>query len=403
MSSDKHILEGDYLGIPLYPPTGDECCSLSGFELTTLEKPLPYSQMLTKKTRNDKSCCYDYSVSSDTKSPAQSSESTVATPAQSLDTVSFGSTHDALSFDATISFEVMRIIYSTEQSIEDLSARYFDGLHRWVQFYCRDRFGKDLVQYNVAPTAEFSLLLLCMCLITYDPVENASSLIPHDALYFHAKTLFAQVQVLRHPSMHLIQAGTFLSMYEYAHGHSDAALASIDICARLAYKLGLNKKPTRLGWSESWNMWWALVVFERIYYCESSLTHVPLITIAPEETDFLPHEVGDCNGDPNMNPGFRITPVTRAGVGCYGRAAQAAYLLDRVIQTVKTSTHISTSDQIATLIFLDGELQRLLSVTMNKCHGKRAGHCGAVGTSIRFVTPKFSLRYACTSKRVPNA
>ena len=335
-------------------------------------------------------CCYDYAVTLDSKSPAQTSEATVTTPVQPLDGASFGSTHDTSSFDSTISFEVMRIIEAAEQSIEEFSTHYFEGLHRWVPFYCPDRFGKDLVQHSASPTAKFSLLLLCMCLVMHNPSRTASSPISHDALYFHAKTLFAQIQVLRQPSIHLIQAGTFLSMYEYAHGNADTALASVDICARLAYRLGLNNKPTRLGWSESWNLWWALVVFERIYYCESSLTHVPLITAPPEETDFLPHEVGDCNGDPNMNPGFRIIPVNRAGIGCYGRAAQAAYLLDRVIQAVNTS-HNAAPDQVATLIYLDGELQRLLSVTMNKCHEEWGVHCGAVGASIRCVILEISL------------
>lgn len=306
----------------------------------------------------------------------------MTTPVQSSPAV-ISSSHDTLSLDATIPLEVLRIIEATHSSIEHFSKRYFSGLHLWIPFYCPDRFGKDLVQFNAAPTAQFSLLLLCMCLVTYAPPEHTTPLVSHEALYFHAKTLFTQIRVLRQPSAHVIQAGIFLSIYEYAHGQADTALESIDLCARLAYKIDMNKKPTQLGWSENWNTWWSICIFERIFYCESSLGHIPLITTAPEETDLLPHEVGNCDVIMGINPGFRVTPVNRAGVGCLGRAAQAAYLLDRVIQTIR-ATRLSASDQIAKLVYIDGELQRLLAVTMNKCQSEFGGHCGAVGSSIRF-------------------
>jgi hypothetical protein len=281
---------------------------------------------------------------------------------------------------------VVQIIKATQQSIDDISARYFSGVHLWLPFLCPDRFSKDLYQFHAVPTAEFSLLLLCMCLVTYDPLEDSSPLIDHGVLYFHAKTLFTQIQVLRYPSKHPIQAGLLISVYEYAHGRPEAALMSIDICARMAYRIGMNKKPTSLGWSEPWNTWWAIVIFERIFYCESGLNDIPLVTVLPDATDLLPHEVGDCDREPSLNPGFRVAPVSQLGVGCLGRAAQAAYLLDRVIQTIK-ATSTTTADRIANLIYLDGELQRLLSVTMNKCYGLSGGHCGAVGASIRFVYP----------------
>jgi hypothetical protein len=149
----------------------------------------------------------------------------------------------------------------------------------------------------------------------------------------------------------------------------------------------MNKKPISLGWSEPWNTWWAIVIFERIFYCESTLTDIPLVTVAPDETDLLPHKVGDCDREPSLNPGFRVGPVNQLGVGCLGRAAQAAYLLDRVIQTIK-ATSTTMAERIANLVYLDREIQRLLSVTINKCNGLTGGHCGAVGTLIRFVYPR---------------
>lgn len=340
---------------------------------------------LLTRPSNNKVCCYDYGGTPDSLSPSQATESPGSyTPPHSAPTATIGSIHDSRFLDATIPREVIQMIDATQQSIDYISARYFDGIHLWVPFLCSDRFSKDLFQFQAVPTAEFSLLLLCMCLVTYDPPKDPPPPIDHNALYFHAKTLFTQIQVLRKPSTHLIQAGLLISIYEYAHGRPDVALASTDICARMACRIGMNKKHTSLGWSEAWNTWWAIIIFERIFYCESTLTDVPLVTIAPDETALLPHEVGDCDSEPGLNPGFRVAPVSQVGVGRLGRAAQASYLLDRVIQTIK-ATSATTADRIANLIYLDGELQRLLSITMKKCHGLRGGHCGAVGAAIRFV------------------
>ncbi|KAK7189085.1 fungal specific transcription factor [Paraphaeosphaeria sporulosa] len=336
--------------------------------------------------QNNKTCCYEYGGTPHSLSPTQATESPVAhTPPQIASPASIGSIHDARFLDATIPREVMQIIDATQQSIHDISSRYFNGIHLWVPFLCPDRFGKDLFQFQAVPTAQFSLLLLCMCLVTYDPPEDQPPPIDQNVLYFHAKTLFTQIQLLTIPSTHHIQAGLLISVYEYAHGRPGSALLSTDICARMAYRIGMNKKHDSLGWSEAWNTWWAIVIFERIFYCESTLTDIPLVTAAPDETALLPHEVGDCTRGSSLNPGFRVAPVSQSGIGCLGRAAQAAYLLDRVIHTIK-ATSVPTTDRIAHLIYLDGELQSLLSIVMKKCHGLRGGHCGAVGSSIRALS-----------------
>jgi hypothetical protein len=297
---------------------------------------------------------------------------------------------DPVALNATISLEVIRIIQTCHQSIDDIGTRYFNGLHLWVPFLCPGRFQKDLAQFRSVPTADFSLLLLCICLITYDPPQRHPPPIAHDTLYLHAKTLFTQIQVLRRPSIHLIQAGIFISIYEYAHGRPDSALASIDICARMAYKSRVHQKPERPGWSEAWNTWWAIRIFERIFYCETTLTDLPLITSAPDEADLLPYEVGDSECEKISKPSCQVVPMSILEVGCLGRAAQATYLLDRVIQTMKITT---ATNQIHSLVVLDSELQRLLSAAMNSCHGKRGGHCGAVGISIRFDLSIAAARY----------
>lgn len=298
---------------------------------------------------------------------------------------------DLATFDAKIILEVVEIIRASHQSINDIGNRYFKGLSLWVPFLCPVQFKKALVKFELAATAEFSLLLLCMSLNTYDPPHHCPPPIEHDALYLHAKTFFAQLQVLRPPCLATIQAGIFISTYEYAHGRPDDALTTIDTSARMAYRAGIHQKPERPARSEAWNTWWALRIFERTFYCETTLTDLPFITSTPDESEPLPHQNGDDESEERPSWTTKITPVNLVDVDCLGRAAQAARLLDRVFETMKS---VAATNQIPTLIFLDGELQRLLSVTMNMCHGERGGHCGAVGISIRFVLREGEMDYA---------
>jgi hypothetical protein len=294
--------------------------------------------------------------------------------------VPIGSLLDPTALNATLYLEVIRTTQASHQSIDDIHNRYFNGIHGWIPFICPDRFQKDLAQFQLVPTAEFSLVLLCMGLISYDPPQTHPSPIGHEVLYLNAKTLFTQIQVLRRPTIHLIQAGIFISIYEYAHGRPDSALASIAICARMAYKAGIHHKPEVPGWSQAWNTWWAIRIFERIFYSETELTEFPLTTSAPDESDPLPFEVHGLECVERSKSNDQIAPLTSEEAGCLGRAAQAVYLLDQVMQAIKIT---SVDSRISRLIDLDSQLQQLLSVTMNKCHGKLGAHCGAVGTSIR--------------------
>ena len=291
--------------------------------------------------------------------------------------------------NATIPSQVLQIIQTTHQSIDEITTRYFNGLHLWIPFLDSAQFHKDLLESHSLPTPDFSILLLSMCLLTYDPTPNHPLPIDHDTLYLHAKTLFTQTQVSQHPSIHSIHAGIFVSMYEYAHGRADAALASIDICARTAYKLGLDRPPECAGGTQAWNTWWAIRILERVFYCETSSTNIPLVSSSPKETNLLPREISSSASEEVSRPSGQIVTISTAGigVGCLARAAQAAYLLDRVFQSLKISP---ATDRITVLLGLDTELQRLLSTTISKCHDHRGGHCGAVCISIRSVATLLS-------------
>ncbi|KAH7071841.1 hypothetical protein BKA63DRAFT_58556 [Paraphoma chrysanthemicola] len=285
---------------------------------------------------------------------------------------------DPAYFYTTSALAIFRIIDESGRSIEDISLRYFNGIHLWIPFFCPGRFREDVLCYHSQPTAEFSLLLLCMCLLTQNRAQKHGQLTNHAMLYFHAKSFLAQLHAVLPASVQLIQAGLFISIYEYTTCHPDKALVTIDTCIRLSYQLGLHKKPECPGRSEGWNTWWGLRIFERIFYCDATTREAPLISAAPNHDDSLPYEVDELDGEQRLIWSGTLTPLRVTGVGCLGRASQAAWLLDRVIKATASDPH-----DLPSLVALDGELQQLLSITMDKCHGRRGRHCGAVGTAIR--------------------
>lgn len=281
--------------------------------------------------------------------------------------------------ESQLSLEALRIIRTIHPSVQDIGERYFNGPHTWIPFLCPSHFQKILAQFESSPTEELALLLLCTCLVTYDPTRSQPSTVEHEEIYLNAKMLFTQIQVLQPPSIHLIHAAIFISIYEYARRQLDQALATIDLSARMAYKLGLHLSDIDI----EWNTWWATRIFERIMYCEVPWTSPPMITSAPDEADRVPSEVGNSRDHRKWPVICLVTPANLAQTSCLGRAALATYLLDRVIQAVKDA---AATTPISTLISLDVRLQQLLSATIDKCHGKREGHCGAVGISIRLVS-----------------
>lgn len=191
-----------------------------------------------------------------------------------------------LSSEANLYLEVHRLIRATGKFVDDISARYFHGLHRYLPIVSRTRFHSRLLTARETPSAGFSVLLLTICLVASSPepqpypVEEgaAKSLAPAEvdrrSLYLTTRSLFAQVQALFPPSIHLVQAGILLALYEYACGDADKAFTSVASCARMAYTTGIaatsmsatlknSDADVQLQEAEEGNTWWGLVICER--------------------------------------------------------------------------------------------------------------------------------------------
>ena len=174
--------------------------------------------------------------------------------------------------DSLFHSQVSHIIRADGQYIDDVTSQYFRGIHRWLPIISRKRFHQQLMNIQNVPTADFSILLLCMRLITQHPSADPSKEQDREVLYLATKTLFTQVQAFISSSIYMIQSGVIIACYEHAHGMVEASSISIGTTSRMAFAAGLHNKQCseELQGSDSWladeealSTWWGLVIQDR--------------------------------------------------------------------------------------------------------------------------------------------
>ncbi|CAJ2511203.1 Uu.00g068280.m01.CDS01 [Anthostomella pinea] len=295
--------------------------------------------------------------------------------------------------------QVNRMIRSTGQFVDDVSARYFQSVHRFLPFISRARFHDNLITLGAAPAADFSIILLSICLITHNSVTRTTwpEAADEREIYVSARSLFAQLQAVLPPSVHLIQAGLLLAEYEYACGEADTAFTTIAGCARMAYAARIHSHSsakvaqgpaytTELEKEEAANTWWALVICERMIAFEVTVPEQPLVTLAPSEDARLPTEpeVLDRSDvlDRSSICNVVVSSLFTIEVGGFGRAAQAASLADRVIQAFSIA---DLRSRLVHLDALDSALQSFLTTVLSQCHGQWGIYCAAIALAIRTI------------------
>lgn len=181
----------------------------------------------------------------------------------------FGS--DSQSSSQTICEQVCQTIGEIGQHADVLAHCY---LHLWLPFLSRDTLHRSLVRFPASGDAEFSLLLLSVCLIGYIPASEAAFHL--DELYQRAKAAAALLQLYPVASLDSIRAFTLLGIYEYCTQRVDDALTTLTVAIRTSYSIHLEEKGKgdRLQQSETGidvnvyqleanNLWWTLVICER--------------------------------------------------------------------------------------------------------------------------------------------
>lgn len=204
-----------------------------------------------------------------------------------------GSTH----LEELLNREVTRVFQAGRLSLLDVAQRFFKGFHKWLPVVSPGRFHQVAAAATAnggagggnagapstpsPPPADFSLLMLAMCLVTLPPApegaaspDPAQQAVQPESLYLTVKVLFAQTQAVMCASTVLAQTGLIIAAYEYACQKLNAAYISIGTCVRTAHALALDKTGAGVGMQhmepaqqlrqrEDWNVWWGVVILER--------------------------------------------------------------------------------------------------------------------------------------------
>lgn len=98
----------------------------------------------------------------------------------------------AITSEASLYVHFNQLIRATDQFVDNVSVRYFQGMHRYLPIISRTSFHNYRITLGT-PFAGFSVLLMCICLITSSSKVGQRPVGRH-ALYFTTKSLLAQGQ-----------------------------------------------------------------------------------------------------------------------------------------------------------------------------------------------------------------
>ncbi|OKL61727.1 hypothetical protein UA08_03064 [Talaromyces atroroseus] len=252
------------------------------------------------------------------------------------------------------------------QFVDDISTRYFRSFHLHLPIISRTRFYNNLITLGTARAADFSVLLLTICLITHAPAlgyehsHEAPRPVEQQTLYLIARSLFAQVQVSCPPSVPLVQTSLLLAMYEYTHGRPDDAFVTIAGSARMAYAARIHARDRHkaqmthiagkntnsdllLQAEEAANTWWAIVIFERTFFSEVACIDQPLVTVFPGGDARLPFDLQVFDQldvlDPRLDTNIQnflslVMPNTVGQLGVYCAAISISIRSQEALDTV---------------------------------------------------------------------
>lgn len=232
-----------------------------------------YSRLLTKRCfRKSLTCVYANKDRRFQHDKHQSTSSTVLSASQSIPS-------EPAVADASLYRQVLQLIHQMGQLVDDLSARYFQGPHRYLPVCSRPYFYSNLITLGAIPSAEFSILLLTICLTVSAAHADQQS------LRRTTNRLIALVRESYPTSIPLIQSRLLLAIYDYTHGRPEDAFQAISGCARMAYATRIHlhflpacRKDTitssanikarseldgPLQATEAANTWWGIIICER--------------------------------------------------------------------------------------------------------------------------------------------
>ncbi|RFU26305.1 hypothetical protein B7463_g10029, partial [Scytalidium lignicola] len=241
--------------------------------------------------------------------------------------------HSALYSHRPAPLMVMEYIGS---DVADLCQLYFLTIHQWFPFIIKKRLLQNLARFEHNHEADIALLLLCMKLLSTPPCTDT----PGSREYFSARSLKASLDGAGMISLPLLQATTLLALYEISHGILPAGYLTVGLAARIGIMMGLHcsrnatqllKLPDTLTLrEEERRTWWTILILER--YINLGPRGLALATPEPCQGHLLPITDGQWDkGEIGGNEPLYTTRFSSPGISQFGRTAQAAHVLGKVL------------------------------------------------------------------------
>ena len=232
--------------------------------------------------------------------------------------------------------------------VRDIVERYFENVHLWLPVVSKKRMQLTFENPHLELTADLTLLLLGMKLVTQTPHGG-----PQDAqnqLYATVKRQFAIVESSALISLQLIQAAILIATYEIGHAIYPAAYLTTGQCTRLGYLMGIHDRtavPQILNRSGAWaeveevkRAWWACQLLER--YVNLGTEGRPNATEDPSPSTVLPADDKSWDqGEMTTSEPLYVSTPTSVRAGAFARTCQATHLLGRLRRLLNDCVHNS--------------------------------------------------------------
>ncbi|CAI6100107.1 hypothetical protein V2G26_008625 [Clonostachys chloroleuca] len=256
---------------------------------------------------------------------------------------------------------IMGLLTSKNIIWRDSVNLYFQTTNLWLSAIHQDRFLRKIETLGQNDSPEdpcLALLIVCMHLVT-SYADAGNQVMPDGTemlvlpTYIIAKRLLSMLRAQVAPSMELIQCAALLCLYEFGHG--DFMKAYVTVGDAYTTAKFLNIRPIKYNEAERdlpvspedeerWNLYWALLIVDRLLRVERRLMWKPFHVSCPADDDLLPTTNIVWNNQTQSS--VRIVQRHPANIcasvtlGAFQRNCQCAILLTKAL-TWELETHWS--------------------------------------------------------------
>lgn len=149
---------------------------------------------------------------------------------------------------------------------------YLETMNASLPILIEAQFRKCVTDLDQVPEIKVRVLLLSIYLVTKIPTQEPEEVTDLEALYSVLKPFYLDLTATRRPSLHIIQAGMLIAVYEQGQAKDETAYLTIGLCARMGHAMGLHRSlhedmPSDLDSRDTIethkHVWWSLIILER--------------------------------------------------------------------------------------------------------------------------------------------